>query len=180
MRTGIAIKVKIGLRPNGHADHPDWTRLPLAASGRSKVAKEALVSDNQIVKWRYDKLYGHTDEGPDSPVGMQWGLMVVTQKFADEAEIEFPGLIFRLNDVEARDFWENRHFVRQASERIESETLINLKARRDLMSDLRQNTTAIDVQIARALDPDDNEPGVRRQMEKTWSGAKTKLGFDIV
>ena len=29
-----AIRVKIGLRPNGHADHPDWKLLPSAASGK--------------------------------------------------------------------------------------------------------------------------------------------------
>ena len=180
MRTGVAIKVKIGLRPNGHADHPDWHRLPLAASGSGKVEKEALVSDNQIVKWRYDKLYGHTDEGPDSPVGMQWGLMVVTRQFADEAKIVFPDLITEMTEAEAEDFWDNRAHAHVPEDGTDNDVLVGLKARRDLMTDLRQNTNNLDVTIAKALDPSDPELGVRQTKDKTWAGAKTKLGFDLV
>ncbi len=46
-----AIRVKIGLRPNGHADHPDWNLLPMAqADPPTDPAKHMLLGG-----WKYDK-----------------------------------------------------------------------------------------------------------------------------
>ena len=61
------IKVKIGLKPNGHAKYPDWEALPLAAAGSTREDRQALVRAAQPVKWQYDKRSGHTDDTADSP-----------------------------------------------------------------------------------------------------------------
>jgi len=179
VRLGIPIKVKIGLRPNGHADHPNWLLLPLASGGGNREAKEALVSDEQIVKWAYDKSSGHDEETVDSPIGVQFGMMVVTQKFADEAVIEFPSLITVLTEGQARIFWETKATAHMPENKLDSDVLQGLKAQRDLMVDLGQNTATLDIVILKALDPDDTEPGVRKGGRKSWNDAKNKLGFGI-
>ena len=44
MQHCCAIKVKIGLRPNGHADHPDWTSMPLA--GPVGIPLRCIIQNN--------------------------------------------------------------------------------------------------------------------------------------
>ena len=68
MASGVPILVRIGLKPNGHHLFPDWTILPLAGAGTIEQ-REAAVSAEQIVKWRYDNVFSHGDDAPDSPIG---------------------------------------------------------------------------------------------------------------
>jgi len=74
-----AIKVKIGLRQNGHADHPDWNKLPMAKGGKDPATHMFLGG------WKYDKTSGHQEVSADSPMGMQWGMLLVTEQLATEA-----------------------------------------------------------------------------------------------
>lgn len=181
-KTGVPIKVIIGLRPNGHADHPDWTQLPLAVGGKDQIEKEALVRDQQIVKWVYDKTSGHAEETPDSPVGQQLGMMIVTEEYANQAVATFPGLVTIMSEVEAEDFWDNKGFAHVPEESIDTVRLQGLKAQRDLMVDLQKDVLelgALDAKIAKALDPDDSEPGVNRMKDKRWTDAKVYRGFDV-
>ncbi len=173
MVEAVPIKVKIGLRANGYADHPDWTQLPLAKDRGERV------EDHQIVKWAYDKTSGHDDDTVDSPRGQQFGMLLVTQTFADEAVVAFPGLITVLTETEARDFWENKAHAHMPRNRVDSNHLVGLKAQRDLMVDLGQSTTTLDAQITRALDPMDKESGVRKDERKLWTDAKTAMGFTV-
>lgn len=170
----IPIQVVIGLRPNGHADHPDWTLLPL-----QKVRGERH-EDHQIVKWVYDKTSGHDDNTADSPRGQQLGMMLVTRTFANEAVAQFPDLVTIMNEAEAQDFWENKGHAHLPANNLDTDRLVSLKAQRDLMVDLGQNTTVLDTEITRALDPSDREPGVRKNERKLWADAKIQIGFRVV
>lgn len=177
---GVAIKVKIGLKPNGYADYPDWTTMPLASGGSNMAAREALVRAHQIVRWVYDQC-GHEEELPDSPRGMQWGMMIVTQQFADEAKAIWPDRIIVLTEAEAQDFWENRCHQHLPALRVDNDILSGLKTMRDLYV-ARGNAlaiTALDARIDKALDPDDPEPGVAREPRKRWATAKTAMGFSV-
>jgi len=173
---GVPIQVKIGLKPNGHADYPDWTQLPLQKVG--KVKHET----HQIQKWIYDKTSGHDDDTVESPVGQQFGMMVVTQQFADEAVITFPGLVTVMTELEAQEFYENKGTAHMPIDRIDSEFLVGLKAQRDLMIDLKVDSAQVDTLdliIGKALDPNDNQIGVRKNGQKTWADVKVKKGFTI-
>jgi len=183
MADGVPIRVVIGLRPNGHADHPDWTTLPLAASGVTKEDKEHLVKAQQIVTWVYDKASGHAEETADSPAGQQLGMLVVSQQFADEAVLTFPSLVTVMTEPEAQVFWESKGHAHMPEENIDQSRLQALKAQKDLLDSLQvsaQVKQENDSRIMKALDPDDAEPGVRRNTDKSWTEAKLRRGFGIL
>ena len=174
-REGVAIKVKIGLKPNGRgdmwADYPDWDKLPLAATETHQ--------SHQIVKWKYDKCCGHREGSVDSPLGMQWGMMVVTQQFADEAVAMFPDKVTVMTEAEAEDFWDNKAHAHMPENKVDSEVLGNLNTELQLRKALNQDTTALEAKIVKALDPKDKEAGVSEQKEKLYANAKANLGFAI-
>lgn len=169
----VPIQVIIGLKPNGFADYPDWTQLPL-----QRVRGERH-EDHQIVKWVYDKTSGHDDVSPGSPRGTQLGMMLVTQTFADEAVAAFPGVVSVLTEAAASTFWDTMAHAHIAADAVDTNHLIGLKMRRELLVDLGQSTTTLDVQISKALDPNDTERGVRKNKRKTWTGLKADIGVVV-
>ena len=115
----VPIKVKIGLRANGHADHPDWYRVPCYASKGAKVCMP--------YSWHYDKSSGHAEDTPDSPFGQQFGMLLVTREFADQAKVEFPDLITEMTEAEAKDFWDNKAHAHVPENKVNSEELVGLQ-----------------------------------------------------
>ncbi len=164
----VPLKVKIGLRPNGHADHPDWQQLPLAANDDPA----GHMGDG----WHYDKTSGHKEATADSPVGMQWGLILVTRQFAEEALDTFPDKIEELTEVEAKDFWETKVTAHVPKNRINTEYLVGLKAQYDLLKVTKQSISTIDAQIRAAVDPENSTIGVCKNRMKNWDDAKIALG----
>lgn len=176
-REGVAIKVKIGLRANGHADHPNWGLLPMVQGGITPESQ-------QIVKWKYDKTSGHdSDNGGDSPVGIQWGMMIVTKQFADEAIALFPvGNIVKLTEAEAKTFWEDKAHNHVPENKADNKILS------DLITELQLHTavgspvpviTALKNKIKNAIDPAHNESGIKKNRTKKFTDAKVELGFTI-
>ncbi len=173
MVVAVPIKVSIGLRPNGHADHPDWTRLPLETIGGDRH------ETHQYIKWRYDNTSGPESKLPDSPIGIQLGMLVVSPTFADEAVAMFPNLVSKMTDAEARIFWETRANQKILAEKINTNRLQGLKVRRDLMVSLGNSTATIDLEIAKALDPNDPAPGVIKTKDKLWDDAKSHFDLTV-
>jgi len=122
--------------------------------------------------WKYDKTSGHKDDSVGSPLGQQWGLLLVPAAFADQAVAAFPSECTILTDVEIGTFWEEKVTVYDNSVITEAEVLTAIKAR----DDLSIARTAEDV---KALDPDDPTPGVINNKEKLWADYKTKHGVTI-
>jgi len=170
-REGVAIKVKIGLRENGHADHPNWGLLPMVKAGTTPESQ-------QIVKWRYDRC-GHCEEHIDSPAGMQWGMMIVTEQYANEAVATFPDIVTIMTEAEAEDFWENKAHVDVPENRTSREILSELSSELQLKNHLGQDTTALEERITNALNPDHAEKGICKNPTKCFVDAKTHLGFTI-
>jgi len=186
----VPIRVKIGLRPNGHADHPAWELLPMIAAEVSASAArdliDAAVRKHTVGSWHYDKSSGHTVETPESPRGMQWGMLLVSKAFADQAVVAFPALVTILTQAECQAFWDTKAYAHIADEDFNIETLQGLKLYRDLLKDLKKadnapEVLAVDAKIAKALDPLDAYPGVKKNMLKQWADAKDQLGvvFDV-
>ena len=174
----VAIKVKIGLRPNKHADHPDWHKLPLA----KEMDPASQMSDG----WHYDKSCGHADAGADSPVGMQWGLLFVTERFADEALVVFPKLITILDPAEAEDFYDNRCTAHMPENKVDINALQGLQAELSLRESLGAGSpymeaeiVALKSKIAKALDPNDNECGLKKNEHKHFCDYKVKKDLGL-
>lgn len=172
----VPIKVKIGLRPNGHADHPAWNTLPLA---QTSTPEETIKSHMFCGGWKYDKTSGHQEESADSPVGMQWGMLCVTQQFADEAVARFPGIVTIMTETEATDFWDNKAHAHIPENQTDEKSLNALNIEYQLKEKLGQNLVTLRAKIARALDPLDNEPGLKKNKIKKWVDAKINMGFNV-
>ena len=167
----VPIKVKIGLRANGHADHPNWNLLPLANS--------VDPSTHMFHGWKYDKTSGHAEHTADSPLGQQWGVVLVTKQFAKEALEVFPELITVLTEVQLEDFWNNKVHAHLTDNNVNVDALNALKLEKDLLDAINADTTAIKAKITKALNPNDITPGLKVNKQKTWTTAKTQLDITI-
>jgi hypothetical protein len=176
-REGVAIKVKIGLRANGHADHPNWGLLPMVQAGTTPESQ-------QIVKWKYDKTSGHDeDNGGDSPVGVQFGMMVVTEQFANEALALFPpGIITIMTEVETKAFWDNKVHAHVAENQVNSQLIADMNNELQLHINAGSpaaTVNALKVKAKKALNPNYNEPGIKKHKHKKFVDAKGHFGFTI-
>ncbi len=166
----VAIKVRIGLKPNGHAEYPNFNSL--VASVRDGVDWSVFVDKHG--GWHYDQVAGHADEdtAESSPVGMQWGMLVVPEEFADAAVAMFPSDVTVLDDANAGTFYETRAHVRDQAIHESLEIIQGIKAKRDL-------GIVEDQQDRDALNPDHPSSGRRRNKTKTWAGFKTNRGLSV-
>lgn len=172
MNNLVPIKVKIGLRPNGHADHPDWYKLPLAATDEPKK--------HMPYGWHYDNTSGHMDETLDSPQGQQWGMLFVTPQFAKEALATFPDLVTEMTETEAEDFWDNKHRKHMPETKTNVELLQALNLELDLREKLGMNTDAVRAQAQKAVDPDDETLGINKDLMRHFGDVKVKIGLKVV
>lgn len=169
----VPIKVKIGLRPNGHADHPDWSKLQPALGGDDPET-------HMFYGWRYDKTSGHKEHTVDSSIGFQYGVKLVTAALATAALVQWPSLITVLNETELAAFWDDKANAGISATRRNVQALEGLKVERDLRVALALSTTTIDAEIADALDPDKDDPGLTIDHMARWSTAKVRLDIKIV
>ncbi len=165
----VPILVKIGLRANGHADHPDWHLLPLAQTDDP--------ASHMKHGWKYDKTSGHAESTPDSPHGMQWGMVLVSELFANQALTKFPEIVTIMTEAEATAFWDDKAHGHMDEERADTDVLQGLKAERDLLVALERSTIEVDQRISVALDPDHAARGKRRDKTVKWATAKDHLGI---
>ena len=170
MKNLVPIKVKIGLRANGHADHPNWNMLNITNP-----------DSHMHNGWHYDKSCGHKESSVDSPFGMQWGMLLVTAAFAKEAMRVFPSLVTEMTPAEAEAFWNTKVRAHMPENSSDLNTLQALQVELDLKKSLAQDTTALEAKIAKALDPDDEtEPGIKKDKLKYFADAKVKMDVNMV
>lgn len=169
----VPLKVKIGLRPNGHADHPNWYQLPLAFNGERP-------EDHMFGGWHYDKSSGHRESSPDSPLGMQWGVMLVSQKLAQEALTIWPDKMSKISEAEFEDFWENRAYAHLTENKVDHQTLASYNDELSLRTQMGQDTTELKKRLVKALDPNDPERGIRKNNMRHYADFKKDCGITIV
>jgi len=182
----VPLRVRIGLRANGHADHPAWEHLPMIASAlpasasRERIDQE--INTHWLGSWHYDKTSGHAEHTAESPYGMQWGMIFTDRAFADEALATFPTLVTQMTQAEVAVFWDDQVMVRLADEQVDLEVLQGLAAHRQLLTrgpggGVGSRLTALDARIDLALDPDDPSLGVRRNLLRRFASARGRLGL---
>ncbi len=182
-----ALKVKIGLKPNGYAAYPEFNTLSVIIS--SGLDWSYYIQSNGT-GWLYDKKYGHAQEGPDSPVGTQWGVLVVDPTFADQAVAAFPTECSLLTEAELQQFIDGRSTAHLPEEEVDVQVLAEMREQLELMEQLekkgRSNAalisrrSALEERAAKALDPTDDEPGVKVSENKKWVAIKKKFNVNII
>lgn len=124
--------------------------------------------------WHYDKVAGHADHDPDfgSPVGMQWGVLLVPREFAEKAVELFPEVCEPIEEPAAEAFYDVRAHGHEPEMHEDLEELQKIAALEQLGEDVTDRKR-------RALDPDDPAPGRRRNKRKTWQQYKVQRGVEI-
>jgi hypothetical protein len=164
----VGLKVKIGLKKNGNADYPNFGTLLAVINSGMNWAKYV---DIEGLGWHYD-CCGHKEEGADSPLGQQWGLLIIPEAFANQAVAAFPTVCTKLTEAELEDFYDNHAHVDDPDEDISSPILQNIKAKNDL-------GIALTAQQLKAIDPNDSTPGIRINRQKKWADYKQVVGVTI-
>lgn len=169
-RNLVPLKVKIGLKPNGHASYPDFNRL-------NEVAEKGMDWANYVDTlgegWMYDKISGHRDDTPDSPFGQQWGVLLVPAIFVEQATQAFPNECQELTETELEEFYETKVSVSEPDEIIDTEVLMAIKAKQDLGLTLTADQQS-------ALDPNTPVRGIRKNPRKKWADHKASRNIEII
>ena len=178
----VALKVRIGLHGHGHAKYPDFGSLP--------IVKESGVDwshwiDSNGSGWHYSKC-GHKEHEDDSPVGEQWGMLLVPAEFAEQAVIMDPDCCSIMSDAEAGEFYEGKCCRDMPDVHHDAETLNAISAEINLLTLLRETTEGEDQKkhavlleaaierAKKAVDPDHDHVGVRLNKDKCWHSHKAK------
>lgn len=173
----VPLKMKIGLKENGHAKHPAFNSIPDAARGNMDWSHYV---DRYGSRMHYDKQCGHDDDDVGSPRGVQFAVMGVPQAFATEALKLFgptgtaePGIVEEIAEADFEAFYNDRAHAHEDSERVDTAVLQAIKAKQDL-------SLALTKEQQDALDPAKPQPGLRPNTNKTWAGFKAKRGLTVV
>lgn len=184
------LKVQIGLKivdkKKMHA-FPDFNVLPVViVSGMDW----SYYVDMFGMGWCYDKLYGHSDFGPDSPVGQWWGCLLVPPQFVNEAAAEFPGECTAIIEADYQDFYDNRAMIRLPENHYDEVVVASIDREVNSlqeMSDanpsdaaLKDKLSAANTKRSKALDPNDESPGLRKNHQRRWVDHKVKSGIVYV
>lgn len=171
----VPIRVTIGLRANGQADHPDWQLLPLAATGNP--------TDHMCGGWMYDKQSGHQEHSVDSPMGQQFGVLLVSEQFADEAVAKFPSIITQITDESELETFIEEHVTAHLSEfNYDLDELQALKTELDLLEATNAPQPAVNAhkqKIKDALDVTKNVRGKNVNRGKKYGHMKEDRSIDL-
>ena len=84
-----------------------------------------------------------------------------------------------MTEAEAEDFWDNKAHAHLDEFRRDVDLLAGLKMELDLLQAVggqAARVTALKAKIRKAIDPDDPEPGLKRNLEKRWALRKPTSG----
>lgn len=167
----VPIKVRIGLRPNGHADHPDWSLLPMVGAN----------DETQWMAggWIYDKSSGHDTESPHSPLGEQIGILFVSEAFAAQAVTQFPNITKITDETELETFINQNCTAHIPDFRMDNDYLQSLNTEHELLTKLGQSTAEVEARIAKALNPDDPSPGKKHQPGRDYAAIKSERAITL-
>ena len=182
-----ALKVKIGLKDNGHADYPDFNTLSCV---QSAGIDWSYYIGRYGLGWMYDAKYGHHEEGADSPVGQQWGVIVTTSDFVTQAVAAFSDTCTEITEADLQEFVDERVTIYLPAEEVNEEEISKLSHQLDLMDKMekrgklsnknRARLSQLEARIDAALDPDDDTPGIRKARRKRWVDIKATENATIL
>jgi hypothetical protein len=163
------LKVKLGLRQNGHADYPDFNELEIV---KDSGMDWAYYIDGHGLGWCFDKC-GHKENEPGSPRGMQWACLCILQEFVDQAVEKFPKVCEEIIEEEYEDFHDIKAHGKDPEELFDKTVLDGIKMKQDMKIPLTP-------QQLLAIDPDSDELGITKNKNKYWRDVKLNKGVTCV
>lgn len=173
----VGLKVRIGLTKNGHAAYPDFRRLEVIKAAQMDWSKYV---DMHGGGWAYG-MVGHQEASVDSPQGEQWGVLLVPDVFATEAEAAHPDTCTILTEAETTDFHDNESkAAEQDDESVDADALLNITAVLGALQALPESTTAREQvqlnKLRKALDPSDRARGVTKNKGRFLADRLADMG----
>lgn len=180
------LKVKIGLEGKHHK-FPPFNDLPIV---QDSGIDWAYWVDMHGMGWCYDKVTGHKDHTTESPFGEWHGCLLVPQQFVTEALAEFPSVCSAMTEVEYQDFYDNKAMVRLPENTYDEQAVASIDREVVHLQELsdaeagnqskKDAVTAAKAKRSKALDPDDDTPGMRKNHKRYWVDHKAKSGVTYV
>lgn len=165
----VAIRVKIGLRGGRQAKYPNFNAL--GAVIQSGLDWSEYI-DLHGSGWLYD-CCGHHDHEDDSPVGQQWGMLLVPHDFAEQAAAKFPDDVTRLTPAQAEHFYDHCCARDLPDEEIDERVLAPIRLKQEVGQPLT------DAQ-RQALDPNHPARGIRKNHRKRLADLTARRGWRVV
>lgn len=165
----VPIRVTIGLR-NGRHHYPSFNQLPVVQAAGMDWSNYV---DAFGLGWHYDRCCGHAVGTPESPVGEQFGCLIVPEMFAVEALTQFPNLVTRFTEAELAAFYDTHCHGLESEEIIDTEVLQGIQAKQALGLTLTEDQK-------RGLDPTNQMPGLRKNLHRHWVDYKALTDTIIV
>ena len=175
----VVIGSKIGERGSLQAAYPPFGQCQ--AVRNSGMDWSTYV--DQFGGWIYDKSSGHADDTAESPIGQQFGVLLVPEDFAVEAVARFPDQVTRLSETELEAFYETCATAHQDDVKRDVPALQGLQADLGLLKETNappEQIAIVEEKARKALDPDDPMPGVTRPARrKKWVDEKARRKVTI-
>ena len=170
MRNLVPLKVKIELTGQGQHKYPNFNILPSVQTARIDWSHYIDIHGSG---WHYDKCCGHEVETPESPAGVQYGVLLVPKSFADEAVLLFPDKCVKLTEAEFQPFYDVHAHGHEPDEQIHLEVLQEIDMKKRFGIPLTAQQTL-------ALDVTNDVRGIRKNKRRFWVDYKAMRGISIV
>ncbi len=164
------IKVLIGTNTSGGALYPDFNKLPVV---KDSGMDWAHYVDSRGTGWHYDKCCAHAVESPGSPVGVQFGMLMVPKGFADDALANFPAMVSNMTEAEVEDFYDNHCHAHETEDMVNQSVIQAISAKQNAGIEMSDTDR-------KALDADDTTPGIVKNLNKTWATHKVERKISLV
>ncbi len=168
-----AIKVTIGTKVvegRRQAAYPDFNQLQIV---RDSKMDWAYWVDANGGGWHYDKCCAHAVERPGSPMGTQFGMLLVPAMFSIQAVSMFPGVVQEIVEADVEAFYNDHAHAHEPVESVNERIVNGIAAKGNAGVTLLAHDHA-------ALDPDDPTPGININANKTWAAYKDDRGVNLV
>lgn len=168
----IRVKIRHGVK-QGRAQHiyPDFNQISAQKRGNMDWC---YFIDAHGTGWHYDRLSGIGEVDSINPDPDVWyGCICVPEDFANEAASLFPNDVEIIDEDTFEDFYDNRHAVFFPEEIVDEDAVKQVEQMRTL------GVSDSDSRIAKALDPNDPTPGIRKNPRRRWKDFKQKSGITI-
>lgn len=184
----VPIKIKIGLRANGHADHPPFNNL--SADVRGNTDWSYYIDKHGSGGLHYDKVSGHKEcdinnddvtaehEHRNDELGCQFACLLVPTPFAEAAVSMFSGEPYQIKIISEESF---EVFYNDRAHAHEDEELVDRNALQNLNERIKAGDDSLATQTKKvnALDPNHPERGVKKNHRKKWVDFKKQRGLEI-
>ncbi len=165
-----AIKVLIGTNTSGGALYPDFNIL---ASVKDSGMDWSHFVDRRGTGWHYDKCCAHAFDAPGSPIGVQFGMLLVPKEFHDDALANFPAFVTPMDEAAVKEFYDVHAHAHESEENVNERVINGITAKQNAGIDL----TASDM---KALDASDPTPGIHKNLNRYWEDHKVLRSIVII